>query len=344
MKRIIDLRSDTLTTPSEKMRDFMSKADVGDDVFGEDPTVNELQMRVAKLLGKEAALFVASGTMGNQACLHSLTKPGDEVLCDYNSHIFNYEGGAPALLSGIQLHPLFGDRGILPFSQIEEVIRPSDHHYPHTQLITIENTHNRGGGSIFPLEEMKSIYQLAKKHNLNVHLDGARLWHASIATKISMVEYGQYADSVSVCLSKGLGAPIGSVVAGSADFIDRVHRARKLFGGGMRQVGIIAAAGIYAIANNFQRLSEDHRRAKLLATEINQLPGITIDPKFVETNLVIFKIDITKRTPQVWCELIQEEGILMFPFGQDLVRMVTHLHITDDDIDVVIDRFKKYWN
>ena len=344
MDKVIDLRSDTLTNPTEEMREYMIGAEVGDDVFNEDPTVNQLQEKVANLLGKEAALFVASGTMGNQTSIKAQTQPGDEVICDYNSHIFNYEGGSPALLSGVQLHSLIGERGIITTEQIEAVVRPSDHHYPQSSLIALENTHNRGSGSIFPLQEMKGIYQLAQKHNLKVHLDGARLWHASVATNISMQEYCKYVDSVTVCLSKGLGAPIGSVVAGSAEFIDRVHRARKLFGGGMRQVGIIAAAGIYAIDHHFDRLKEDHERAKKLAVELNQLSGITIDPNSVETNLVIFKMDLNKYTPENWCKLMAEEGILMFPFGRDMVRMVTHLHITDNDIDKVIDKYKRYWN
>jgi threonine aldolase len=344
MDKVIDLRSDTLTNPTEEMREYMVRAEVGDDVFNEDPTVNRLQEKVANLLGKEAALFVASGTMGNQTCIKAQTQPGDELICDYNSHIFNYEGGSPALLSGVQLHPLLGERGIITTEQIEAIIRPSDHHYPHSSIVALENTHNRGSGSIFPLQNMKSIYQLAQKHNLKVHLDGARLWHASAATNISMKEYCSYVDSVTVCLSKGLGAPIGSVVAGNSEFIDRVHRYRKLFGGGMRQVGIIAAAGIFAIDNHFDRLIDDHKRAKKLATELNKLPGITINPDSVETNLVIYKMDLKKHTPENWCKLMAEQEILMFPFGQDMVRMVTHLHITDNDIDKVINIYKKYWN
>ena len=343
MKKMIDLRSDTLTCPTDEMRAVIANAEVGDDVFAEDPTVNKLQEKVAKLLGKEAALFVVSGTMGNQTCISAHTDPGDEVICEYNSHIFNYEGGAPAVLSGVQLHPLLGKRGIITASQIKAVIRSPDHHYPHSQLIALENTHNRGGGSVFPFEEMKDIYQLARKNNLKLHLDGARLWHAAIATDISLQEYGRYCDSVTVCLSKGLGAPVGSVVAGSSEFIDRVHRYRKIYGGGMRQAGIIAAAGIFAIDNHYERLHDDHRRAQEIAAELNKLPGIYIEPEEVETNLVIFKIDTSRYTPKEYCGKMKEEGILMFPFGEDMIRMVTHLHITDDDVDVVIECFKKYW-
>ena len=343
MDKIIDLRSDTVTRPTEEMREIMASAVVGDDVFGEDPTVNRLQQKVADLLGKEAALFVPSGTMGNQTSINAHTQPGDEVICDYNSHIFNYEGGAPAVLSGVQLHPLFAERGLLRAEQIEAAIRPADPHYPHTQLIAIENTHNRGGGAIYPLEEMKKIYALAQKHSLKVHLDGARLWNASVATGIPMAEYARYADSVMVCLSKGLGAPVGSLVAGSAEFIDRVHRYRKIYGGGMRQAGILAAAGIYAIDNHFERLAQDHRRAKALAEGLAQLPGIQIRPEEVETNIVIFGLDTQRYTAQAWCDLAAQKNILMLPFGPDKVRMVTHLHITDDDVDAVINLFEQHW-
>ncbi len=342
MKKIIDLRSDTVTRPTEEMREIMASAPVGDDVFGEDPTVNRLQAKVAGLLGKEAALFVASGTMGNQTCINAHTQPGDEVICDVNSHIFNYEGGAPAVLSGVQLHPIYAERGILRAEQIAEAVRPADHHYPHTQLIALENTHNRGGGAVYPLEEMKRIYTLAQSHGLKVHLDGARLWHASVATGIPMAEYARYADSVTVCLSKGLGAPVGSVVAGPAEFIDRVHRYRKLYGGGMRQAGILAAAGIYAIDNHFERLAQDHRRAKALARALAELPGAEVNPDEVETNIVIFKLDPRRYSAQAWCAAMAEAGILMLPFGPDRVRMVTHLHITDGDVDQVVAAFRKF--
>jgi threonine aldolase len=230
MKNFIDLRSDTVTRPTSAMRKAMSEAEVGDDVFGEDPTVNSLQEKVANLLGKEAALFVPSGTMANQLSIKSHTQPGDEVIIEASSHPYNFEGGAGAALSGIQFQCLKGVRGILDASQIEEAIRPADHHFPVTKLICLENTHNRGGGSVHPLEKMAEIYRLTKSKGLLLHLDGARLWNASVATGIKPREYAQWADSVSVCLSKGLGAPIGSLVAGSKPFIDRVHRFRKMFG------------------------------------------------------------------------------------------------------------------
>jgi len=250
MKDLVDLRSDTVTKPTPAMRKAIAEAEVGDDVFGEDPTVNTLQKKVAEILGKEASLFVPSGTMANQLAIKSHTQPGDEVIIEATSHPYNFESGASAALSGIQFYCLKGVRGILDASQIEEAIRPNDHHFPVTRLICLENTHNRGGGAIYPLEKIAEISQLAKSKNLLLHLDGARLWNASVATGIKPQEYARWVDSVSVCLSKGLGAPIGSLVAGTKPFIDRVHRFRKMFGGGMRQVGIIAAAGLYALGHH----------------------------------------------------------------------------------------------
>ena len=262
MKEWIDLRSDTVTKPTPAMRKAMAEAEVGDDVFGEDPTVNALQEKVAKILGKEASIFVPSGTMANQLAIKSHTQPGDEVIIEATSHPYNFEAGASAALSGIQFYCLKGIRGILDASQIEEAIRPDDHHFPVTRLICLENTHNRGGGSVYPIKKIAEISRFAKSKGLLLHLDGARLWNASVAAGIKPQEYAQWADSVSVCLSKGLGAPIGSLVAGSKTFIDRVHRFRKMFGGGMRQVGIIAAAGIYALDHHIGRLKEDHENAK----------------------------------------------------------------------------------
>ena len=300
MKEFIDLRSDTVTKPTPAMRKAMAEAEVGDDVFGEDPTVNILQEKVARLLGKEASLFVPSGTMANQVSIKSHTQPGDEVIIESSSHPYNFEGGAGAAISGIQFRCLQGVRGTLEPFQIEEAIRPDDHHFPVTRLVCLENTHNRGGGSIFPIGKMAEIYRLVKSKELLVHLDGARLWNASVATGIGPQEYAQWADSVSICLSKGLGAPIGSLVAGSKLFIDRVHRFRKMLGGGMRQVGIIAAAGIYAIENHLDRLTEDHQNAKRLAVGLKEFKGVSIDPRHVETNIVIFGIPILRQRHPRW--------------------------------------------
>jgi threonine aldolase len=341
MKNFIDLRSDTVTRPTSAMRKAMSEAEVGDDVFGEDPTVNALQEKVANLLGKEAALFVPSGTMANQLSIKSHTQPGDEVIIEGSSHPYNFEGGAGAALSGIQFQCLKGVRGILDASQIEEAIRPADHHFPVTKLICLENTHNRGGGSIYPLEKMAEIYRLTKSKGLLLHLDGARLWNASVAMGIKPLEYAQWADSVSVCLSKGLGAPIGSLVAGSKPFIDRIHRFRKMFGGGMRQVGIIAAAGIYALNHHLERLKEDHHNAKRLAVGLKEFKGVSIDPKHVETNIVIFDVTNTGMTGAQVAEAMKKEGVLIHAFGKTQIRLVTHLDVSSEDIEIGLKAFKK---
>jgi len=341
MKNFIDLRSDTVTRPTPDMRKVMAEADVGDDVFGEDPTVNALQEKVANLLGKEAALFVPSGTMANQLSIKSHTQPGDEVIIEASSHPYNFEGGAGAALSGVQFQCLKGVRGILDASQIGESIRPADHHFAVTKLVCLENTHNRGGGSIYPLEKMAEIYRLAQSKGLLLHLDGARLWNASVATGIKPREYAQCADSVSVCLSKGLGAPIGSLVAGSKPFIDRVHRFRKMFGGGMRQVGILAAAGIYALTHHLERLKEDHRNAKRLAVGLKEFKGVSIEPKHVETNIVIFDVTHTGMTGSRVAEEMKKRGVLIHAFGKTQIRLVTHLDVTAEDMEKALKAFEK---
>jgi threonine aldolase len=341
MKDFIDLRSDTVTRPTPSMRKVMAEAEVGDDVFGEDPTVNVLQEKVANLLGKEAALFVPSGTMANQLSIKSHTQPGDEVIIETSSHPYNFEGGAGAALSGIQFQCLKGVRGIFDVSQVEEAIRPADHHFPVTKLVCLENTHNRGGGSIYPVEKMADIYRLAKSKGLLVHLDGARLWNASVVTGIKPIEYAQWADSVSVCLSKGLGAPIGSLASGSKLFIDRVHRFRKMFGGGMRQAGIIAAAGIYALDNHFERLKDDHQNAKRLAVGLKEFKGVSIDPKHVETNIIIFDVSNTGMTGSQVAESMRQERVLIHVIGRTQIRLVTHLDVSSEDIEITLKAFEK---
>jgi threonine aldolase len=341
MRDYIDLRSDTVTRPTPGMRKAMAEAEVGDDVFGEDPTVNALQEKLAKILGKEAALFVPSGTMANQLSIKSHTQPGDEVIIEVSSHPYNFEGGAGAALSGIQFNCLKGVRGVLDASQIDEAIRPADHHFPVTRLVCLENTHNRGGGSIYPVEKMAEIYRLTKSKGLLLHLDGARLWNASAATGMKPHEYAQWADSVSVCLSKGLGAPIGSLVSGSESFIHRVHRFRKMFGGGMRQVGIIAAAGIYALDHHFERLKEDHQNAKRLAVGLKEFKGVSIEPKYVETNIVIFDVANTGMTGSQVAEAMKKEGVLIHAFGRTQIRLVTHLDVSSEDIERVLKAFEK---
>jgi threonine aldolase len=341
MMDFIDLRSDTVTKPTPAMRKAMAEAEVGDDVFGEDPTVNALQEKVARILGKESAIFVPSGTMANQLAIKSHTQPGDEVIIEATSHPYNFEGGAAAALSGIQFYCLKGVRGILDVSQIEEAIRPEDHHFPVTRLICLENTHNRGGGSVYPIEKMAAIHRLAKSKDLQLHLDGARLWNASIAKGIDPKEYAQWADSVSVCLSKGLGAPIGSLVAGSKTFIDRVHRFRKMFGGGMRQVGIIAAAGIYALDHHIERLKKDHENAKRLALGLQKFKGLSIDPEHVETNIVILDVVNPIMIASQVTEAMKKERVLIHAFGRTQIRLVTHLGVSGEDIEMALGAFEK---
>src|SRR5579872_4376734 len=262
---LIDLRSDTVTRPTPGMRAAMAAAEVGDDVFHEDPTVNKLEERVAALLGKEAALFVPSGTMSNQTAVKTHTQPGDELLCEANCHIYNYEAGGPAVLSGVMCRTVEGDYGVLDLSQLEDKVRPVNDHLVRTRLVCLENTHNRGGGRVFPIEKVRAISAWARKNGLIMHLDGARLWNAVVASGVPAAEWSRHFDTVSVCFSKGLGAPIGSALSGPRDFITRARRVRKLFGGGMRQAGVIAAAALYALEHHIDRLAEDHRNAQVIA-------------------------------------------------------------------------------
>ncbi|MBN2356270.1 low-specificity L-threonine aldolase [candidate division KSB1 bacterium] len=329
----VDLRSDTITKPTDAMRRVMAEAEVGDDVFGEDPSVNALQDKVAELFGMEAALFVTSGTMGNQLAIKCHTEPGDEVICEENCHSFNYEAGGPAFLSAVQLRPLPGVRGVITTEQIDAAIRPPDHHFPRSQLVVIENTHNRAGGAIFPLEEIKKIRALTRERHLKVHLDGARIWNAHIATGIPLQEYGRHFDSITVCLSKGLGAPVGSVLAGSRAFIDRAHRFRKIWGGGMRQAGIIAAAGLYAIEHHLARLAEDHARAQKLAQCLSSHPKVRVDMQATQTNIVIADFHETGLKAPDIVVTMKEHGLYCIAFSPTKLRMVTHLDLKDEDID-----------
>lgn len=339
--RIVDLRSDTLTKPSPEMRQAMARAEVGDDVFGEDPTVNQLQERVAELLGKEAALFVASGTMGNQIAIKCHTRPGDEVICEENCHNFNYECGGAAFLSGVQSRPLPGFRGMITAEQVEEAVRPKDHHFPQTRLVALENTHNRAGGTIFPLHEIARIAQVAKAHQLKMHLDGARLWNAHVATGIPLHEYAQYVDSVSLCFSKGLGAPVGSILVGSKEIINEAHRYRKIYGGGMRQAGILAAAAIYALDHNIDRLSEDHSRARQIAEALNGFQSVNVDLEATQTNIVIADFADTGNEAGAIAQKLAEQGLLSIAFSKSKIRFVTHLDVNDDDMECAVDVIKK---
>lgn len=329
--KFIDLRSDTVTRPSEAMRKAMYDAEVGDDVFKEDPTVNKLQNYAAELLGKEAALYVPSGTMGNQICLNVHTNPGDEVICEKDSHIFNYESGSPGALSGIQLYPIEGKLGVFTLDQAREALRPVSAYYmPKSRVLEVENTHNRAGGAIHPIENIKLLSAFAKENNLAAHLDGARIWNASAATGITVREYASYFDSVSCCLSKGLGAPIGSIIAGTKEFIDKAFRVRKAWGGGMRQVGVIAAAGLYALKNNRDRLKEDHEKARMIAEWICSNPSLEIDMNSVQTNILVFK-PLQISVPDA-LDKCKEKGLLFSVGKIDSLRAVTHLDVSFEDI------------
>jgi len=334
MKKIIDLRSDTVTKPSAGMRKAIASAEVGDDVYKEDPTVNRLESYAAELFGKEAALFVPTGLMGNQICLNVLTNPGDEVICERHAHIFQYESGAPAMLSGIQLNLVEGTRGVITPAQIEPLIRPESAYYmPRTRVIEIENTHNVAGGAVFPIENIIEIKNLADKYKLYTHLDGARIWNASVKTGISLSEYAKYCDTLSCCLSKGLGAPIGSIILGTKDFIKEAYRVRKAIGGGMRQVGIIAAAGLYALENNIHRLAEDHHKARILAEHLDTLQNVEINLESVETNMLMFRP--ISMTVEDALSKLKEEGLILGTGGFGIIRAVTHMDVSFDDIEKV---------
>ncbi len=327
----IDLRSDTVTKPSAAMRDVMARADVGDDVFGEDPSVNKLQRAIAALLGKEDALFTPTGVMANQIALHCHTRPGDEVIVERDAHILNYETGAPAILSGVQLFPIQGKSGILEPGKILDAVRSPAYYLPRTALLCLENTHNRAGGTVYPIETIKQIRSIALRKEIPMHLDGARLWNAWMASGIHAREYSKYFDSVSVCFSKGLGAPVGSAIVGSKEFIARARKARKIFGGGMRQAGVVAAAAHYALEHNVQRLKEDHEKAKVFAAEVQRARGFRVDLESVQTNIVIMDISGTKKGARKIISLLQAKGVLLTEAGTSAVRAVTHMDVSMEE-------------
>ena len=336
----IDLRSDTVTKPSAAMREAMMNAEVGDDVYGEDPTVNKLQERIAGMFGKEGALFVPSGTMGNEICIKVHTQPGDEIIVEQDSHIFVYETAAPSLLAGVQMATIAGAGGVMTVEQVENKIRPKVYYLPTTKLICIENTHGRSAGSIIPLEEIKKIRKLTQEYNIKMHLDGARLWNASIGSGVPVSEYAKYFDSISVCFSKGLGAPVGSIIIGNKMLIEDSRRYRKIFGGGMRQVGMLAAAALYAIDNNIQRLSEDHKRAKHFAQELSRLNQLEINPAEVQTNMVIADISKSGKSQSEILSLLKSQKVLLTPERSNSIRAVMHLDVTSAQVEQGIKVFK----
>jgi len=327
---LIDLRSDTVTRPTEGMRRVMLEAPVGDDVFGEDPAVNRLEEYVADLLGKEAALYAPSGTMTNQIGVHVNTNRGEEVLLHEGSHIFVYEAGAPAMLSGVQLRTLAGEAGVLDSETVRAAVRPEDVHFPRSRLLCLENTHNTSGGKIFPLEDFATVAATATELGLKVHLDGARLFNAQAATGTPASEWCVHADTVSVCSSKGLGAPVGSLLAGDEETIMEARRARKAFGGGMRQAGIIAAASLYAFENHVDRLAEDHAQARDLASGLREAGYKVHDP---ETNLVLVAVD----DPSEFLQALAREGVLATPGKPGYVRLCTHLDVGHKEIEKAVE-------
>ncbi len=330
---ILDFRSDTVTKPTQEMRDFMAKAPVGDDVFGDDPTVNELEALGASIFGMEAALFCSSGTMTNQIAINVHTNPGDEVICHEEAHIYRYEGGGIARNSGASVRFIRGNNGRIDPSQIIDNINPDDQHYPRTTLVSIEDTANRGGGYCYDFEVIQEISKICKANNLAFHLDGARVFNALELTKIDPVLYGQQFDSISVCLSKGLGAPVGSLLIGKKEFISEARRVRKVFGGGMRQAGIIAAGGIYALKNNVQRLAIDHANAKRIENMLASKEWIK-EVLPVQTNIVVAHVADGINELDLVTEL-RELGILCVGFGKGRVRFTTHLDVSSEMIDAL---------
>ena len=339
---MIDLRSDTVTKPTDEMRKAMARAEVGDDVYGEDPTVNRLQDMAAAMLGKRFALFVPSGTMANQLAIRSQTQPGQEIIVESKSHVVRYEQGAAGALAGVQLHWVTGERGIMTVEQVEAAIRPNDAHSIPTALICIENTHNAGGGTIYPLSTIEKIRALAVRQGIPMHLDGARLFNAVAATTLPPTVYAQHFETVSLCLSKGLGAPVGSLlISNDQQLMDRARRFRRMYGGAMRQAGILAAAGIYALERHVARLKTDHEHAKKLARQLQHISAIQIAPQHVETNIVIFDIVDEHRTPAELVAALKKHGVLINAVGGPSYRAVTHLHITEKQIDEAVAVFAK---
>ncbi|MGP4076326.1 low-specificity L-threonine aldolase [Halobacillus sp. K22] len=334
---MIDLRSDTVTKPTRAMREVAFKAEVGDDVYEEDPTVKKLENRAAEITGKEAALFVTSGTQGNQISVLTHCSPGDEVLMEASAHLFLYEGASMSALAGVQPRTLQGKRGAMNPHDVKAAIRPDDIHFPETGLICLENSHNKAGGAILPLENMQEIYQMAQESGIPVHLDGARIFNASVAAGVSIKEYAEQTTTIQFCLSKGLGAPVGSMIAGSEDFIRKARKWRKRLGGGLRQVGMIAAPGLVALNEMVERLAEDHEHAQQLAEGLGNIKGLEIENN-VDTNIILVNVEGRGKTSHEFLEELKSKGVLAVPFGPHTVRFVTHYDVSRENIDHVIER------
>ncbi len=336
MSRRADLRSDTLTKPTPEMRAAMASADVGDDVFQEDPTVNRLEQRAAEVAGKEAAIYVPSGTMANELAVRSQADAGDEILMEQGGHVFNYESGGAANICGVLIRLLPGERGVITWEQIAAHLRPENEHFAPVSLVVLENTVNTAGGAIFPLQEMQRIGQKARARGLKVHIDGARIFNASAATGIPVAEYAACADTLSFCFSKGLGAPVGSALTGSAATIKRARRFRKMFGGGMRQAGIIAAGALYALEHHVERLAEDHARARTLAAGLAEIPGLSVVNNPPDTNIVM--VDLADAGAVV--EALHAHGVYCLASKPTRIRLVVHLDVDDEQIAQVVAGFR----
>jgi threonine aldolase len=338
---MIDLRSDTVTKPTAGMIAAMMAADVGDDVYGEDPTVNELEHRTAAWFGMEAGIFVPSGTMANQIAVRLHCQPQDETLLESTSHIYLWEAGGAAALSGVTCRPLDGRCGRLTAADFQGKVRPDDMHSVRTRLVCLENTHNRGGGTIYSLEAVEAIAQWARRHGLMMHLDGARIWNAIVKTGVPPHRWGDLFDTIAVCFSKGLGAPVGSMLLGPKALIDRARRLRKLLGGAMRQVGYLAAACLYAIDHHIERLADDHAHAQLLAEAVREVPGLTLTPPEVETNLVWVEVSPTLGTAADVARRLQADGVLVAPLEDQVIRMVTHLDVSRRQCEQAADAIRR---
>ncbi len=336
-EKFLDFRSDTVTRPTAAMRAAMAAAEVGDDVLGDDPTVHRLEARVAEMLGKEAAIFVPSGTMSNVIAVRLHCRPGDELICEAGSHVYNYEQAGYAQLCGVAARPIPGEYGVLRPEQLHDCVRPDNAHYVRTRLVCLENTHNRGGGRIQPYAAVEAICAWARSKHLATHLDGARLWNAVVATGIALSDWTKHFDTVGVCFSKGLGAPVGSALCGPRDLIAQAVRHRKVLGGGMRQAGVLAAAALYALEHHVARLAEDHANAQRLADGIRHIDHLRVMPERIDTNMVFFEVDPAWGTAAEFASKLKQRGVLMLPTAPSTIRAVTHLDVTGADVDRAIE-------
>lgn len=341
MPTIVDLRSDTITKPTSAMLAAMERAELGDDVLGDDPTVERLERRMAELTGKEAALFVPSGTMANLLAIRSVCEPGDEIIADESTHFFNYETGGFAALAGCSMRPARGPRGIFTPDDVRGLYRPMSDHFARSRMVVVENTCNRGGGSVWTRGQFEAMRAVCDEFGMHLHLDGARLWNAVVKTGAAVADYTRHVDTVSMCFSKGLGAPAGSILAGPAALIERAHRFRKMLGGAMRQAGLLAGAALHAIEHHVERLADDHANARRLAEGIARLPGITLDAATVETNIVYFEVDPALMDASAFGAALEREGVRVLTNGPRWVRAVTHLDVGAEQIGSAIAAFER---